>query len=134
MKAKVPYVEVPTKRGVRLAGRSRMNFPSLVRHGLSAISVHGDVVGVRMLVVTCLLMILAFVSIVVVLGIKLTTDLAIPGWASYLSMLLFVVLMQALMLSLFFSVLILNARNATSFLPQRDYRYFIMRVRRVYPY
>jgi polyisoprenyl-phosphate glycosyltransferase len=133
LKAKVPYVEVPAKRGVRLAGRSRMNFPTLVTHGLSAVSVHGDVVGVRMLVVTCLLMIFAVFGIAVIVVIKITTELAIPGWTSYLSALLFVILMQAVMLSLFFSVLVLNTRNSSSFLPQRDYKHFIMNVRRVYP-
>ena len=50
MKARIPYVEVPTKRGMRLSGHSRMNFVSLVIHGLGAVSVHSDVIGVRALV------------------------------------------------------------------------------------
>lgn len=133
LKAKVPYVEVPCKRGVRLFGRSRMNFHSLVTHGLSAVSVHGETVGVRMLAMTCLLMLFAVLGIAAVLVIKLTTDLAIPGWASYLGALLFVILMQTVTLSLFFSFLILSGRNASSFLPQRDYAHFILGVRRIYP-
>ena len=43
----------PTVRG-RLSGRSTMNFVSLVTHGLSAISVYSDVVGVRLLVLSVL--------------------------------------------------------------------------------
>lgn len=39
MKARIPYVEIPTKRGRRLSGRSKMNFVSLVIHGLGAVSV-----------------------------------------------------------------------------------------------
>src|SRR5262249_26134590 len=49
MKARIPYVEIPTKRGKRLSGRSKMNFVSLVIHGLGAVSVHSDVIGVRAL-------------------------------------------------------------------------------------
>jgi hypothetical protein len=51
-KARVPFEEIDTVRGKRLDGRSKMNFTSLVIHGLSAISVHSEVVGVRMLAAT----------------------------------------------------------------------------------
>jgi glycosyltransferase involved in cell wall biosynthesis len=40
--AKFPTLLVPTVRGTRLAGRSTMNFVSLVGHGLSAMSVFSD--------------------------------------------------------------------------------------------
>ncbi len=48
--ASIPYKQIPTQRGARLAGRSRMHFVSLVLHGLSAISVFSPLVGVRLLV------------------------------------------------------------------------------------
>ena len=55
---------IPTRRSPRLCGRSTMNFVSLVTHGLSAISVHSDVVGVRLLVVSVLLALLTVGGIV----------------------------------------------------------------------
>lgn len=128
LKAKIPYTEVPCKRSTRLHGKSKMNFVLLVNHGLSAISVYGDIVGIRLLVSSCLLILLALISIIAVLAIKLTTSLAIPGWTSYVVTLFFIVLMQAFMLSLAFIFIVLTARNNTNFIPQRDYHYFILKV------
>lgn len=133
MKARVPYTEISSRRSTRLAGHSQMNFTSLVTHGMSAISVYGDVVGVRLFIATCLLIFLAVISIVVAVTVKFTTTLAIPGWTSYIVTLLFIVLMQAVMLSLFFIFIILNGRNNFGFLPQRDYRYFILGIQKVFP-
>lgn len=133
LKARVSYAEVPIKRGTRLAGKSKMNFPSLVTHGLSAISVHGDIVGVRLLVTTFFLMLLFGAGLISVVIVKFTTTLAIPGWTSYIGALLLVILMQTVMLSLFFSFLVLSGRNASNFLPQRDYQHFVLDIHRIYP-
>jgi glycosyltransferase involved in cell wall biosynthesis len=128
MKARVPYVEIDTTRGKRLHGSPKMNFISLVTHGLSAISVNGDVAGVRLLIGTCVLIFLAFAGILAVVIIRLVTDLAIPGWATYVVALLLIILIQAVTLSLFFIFLVLNNRNNASFMPERDYAHFISRV------
>ena len=47
-----PYATIPTRRATRLDGRSKMNFVNLVIHGLSAISVYSDAIGVRLLIAT----------------------------------------------------------------------------------
>lgn len=132
LKAKVPYTEIPSIRSTRLAGKSQMNFVSLVTHGLSAISVYGDIAGVRLFVATCLLILLTIISIIVVIVIKFTTDLAIPGWTSYIIALFSIILMQAVMMSLFFIFVVLSGRNNSSFLPQRDYHYFILCLKEVF--
>jgi len=133
LKAKVPYIEISSRRGNRLAGKPKMNFVSLIIHGLSAISVYGDIVGVRLLVATVTLIFLSLMAIFLAIAIRFATNLAIPGWTTYVVILLFIVLMQAVMLSLFFSFIILNGRDNLSFLPKRDYHYFILEVQRVYP-
>lgn len=133
LKAKVPYTEVSTRRGTRLYGQPKMNFVSLVTHGLSAISVQADIVGVRLLVASCLLIFFTIISIIVVISIKFTTDLAIPGWTSYTVALLFIITMQALMLSISLIFVVLVGRNNTSFLPQRDYHYFILGLQEIFP-
>lgn len=133
LKAKVPCAEIFSKRATRLAGKPKMNFVSLVTHGLSAISVYGDVVGVRLLVATVSVIAFAIIAIAVAVVIRFTTNLAIPGWTSYVVILFSIFLMQAVMLSLFFSFLVLNGRNTSSFLPKRDYHYFVMGVRQIFP-
>ncbi|HEY9852987.1 MAG TPA: glycosyltransferase [Leptolyngbyaceae cyanobacterium] len=133
LKAKVPYAEIYSKRGNRLAGKPKMNFVSLITHGLSAISVYGDVVGVRLLIASIWLILFTLIAIVAAIIVKLFSNLAIPGWTSYIVILFFIILMQSVMLSLFFSFLILSGRNNSSFLPKRDYHYFILGIRQVFP-
>lgn len=132
-KSRQPLDAIPTKRARRLVGESKMNFVGLVIHGLSAISVHSEVVGVRLLVTTFLLILLAVAGLCSVVGVRLLTDLAIPGWATYSAGILVVVLLQAVMFSLAFSFLILGARQGSTFLPLRDYSYFVGAVHAIHP-
>lgn len=124
-KARIPYTEIDTARGVRLDGTSKMNFVSLVIHGLSAISVYGEIIGIRLLLSTVCLTVVSVVLIAIVTAVRLLTSLAIPGWATYVTSLLVVILLQFITLSLFFSFLVLTGRNSAIFFPQQDYRNFI---------
>ncbi|MEQ9000838.1 MAG: glycosyltransferase [Coleofasciculus sp. B1-GNL1-01] len=126
LKAKVPCTDIYSQRGKRLSGKSQMNFVQLVIHGLSAISVYADIVGIRLLFISCLLIVMSLIFILVVVGIKLLTELAIPGWTSYIVALLFIVFMQGFMLSMIFVFVVLTGRNNLGCIPKRDYRYFVL--------
>ena len=52
-RARLPLTLVATRRGSRLHGQPRMNTVGLVVHGLSSLAVFADVVGTRLLFVTC---------------------------------------------------------------------------------
>jgi hypothetical protein len=132
-KARILFDVVPTQRGRRLAGRSQMNFVSLVIHGLSAISVFGDIAGIRMLIVTGLLILLAIAGLTAVVILRLATNAAIPGWATYTTGLLAMILLQAVIMSLFLVFIILGTRQSSAFLPVRDYHYYYKDIRRIYP-
>ena len=134
MKARLPYIEIPTKRGKRLSGHSKMNFVSLVIHGLGAVSVHSDVIGVRALVAMLSLILVSLAGILVVVILRLFTDLAIPGWASFVTLSFFVLLMQAVMMSLLFVLIILSNRSNVVFIPGRDYEHFVLSIKWVYSY
>src|SRR4051812_10319765 len=127
-----PYCTVPTRRAKRLAGRSSMNFVSLVAHGLSAISVYREVIGVRLLVLAIFLGLMSVAGLSVTVFLRLATSLAIPGWATSTAGLLLIVLMQAMMLAFVFCFVILGDRNGTTFLPIRDYHYFVGGTRTLY--
>ena len=132
-KAKLPRTLVPTTRGRRLTGRSRMNFVSLVGHGLSGLSVHAELIGVRMLVLTFLLTLGVCGLLATVIGLRMWTSLAIPGWATGAAGLLVVVLFQMLAFAVVFIFLVLHARSHPTFLPVRDYRYFVSGTVTVFP-
>lgn len=132
VKAKIPYAEIPTKRSSRLAGRPRMSFVPLVIHGLGAISVNADVIGVRALVTALLLILISIIGILIVVAIRTFTSLAIPGWASFVTLSFLILLTQAVMMAMLFIFIILNNRSGLTFIPRRDYRHFLLSVRRLY--
>jgi polyisoprenyl-phosphate glycosyltransferase len=124
-RSRQPYCMIPTYRSRRLCGSSSMNFVSLVTHGLSAISVYSDVVGVRLLVMSILLALLTLGGITIAVIVRVATNLAIPGWASYTVGILLILFVQAIMAAFVFSFAILGSRHGTTFLPRRDYSFFI---------
>jgi polyisoprenyl-phosphate glycosyltransferase len=130
--ARVPRTLVPTVRGKRLAGQARMNFVSLVAHGLSAMSVFADRIGVRLLAMTGILVSLLFIALVITVSIRFLTDIVIPGWTTLGLGFLAVLLVQTAILSMVFMFMIQMGRAGSSFIPARDYAMFVDSVRRVW--
>lgn len=127
IKSRIPYEAVPTERGKRLAGESKMNFVSLVLHGLSTISVLIDVTAVRILIFSIGMSVAALFVIVVVLFLKWINN-ASPGWASTLSSALLIVVLQSFLISLFLVFMVLQYRTQQQFIPVLQYRDFIEKV------
>ena len=124
-RSRLPFRMVPIARGYRIAGVSRMNFEGLVLHGLSAISVFGDLVGVRLLIGTLLGVTLATLGIGAVGGVRLFTDVEIPGWALYVTATLIVVAIQLITIATSFTMFVLSNRTNVGFVPLRDYQFFV---------
>ena len=108
---------VPTRRGTRYAGQSRMNFIGLVTHGLGAISVHSEAVFVRILFASLALLLVSGGLGTVALYMKLFTGLAIPNWATTVLGFALVISIQALMMPILMAFLLLNNRSAIQPLP-----------------
>lgn len=124
-RSRQPYATIPTARAHRLRGRSKMNFTNLVVHGLSAISVYGDIVGVRLLMAVAILGGFAGFGLVASVAVRLATDWAIPGWATSAAGLSLMLLIQALMLAFALCAVILGARRGTTFIPRKDYSVYV---------
>lgn len=124
-RSRLPIAMVPIPRGRRIAGKSKMNFVALVMHGLSAVSVFGDTVGVRLLIGSLAGSLLAGLGIVAVLSIRFFTDLAIPGWATYAIGTLAVIMLQMLTIAASFTFFTLSSRASPGFLPLRDCLIFV---------
>jgi hypothetical protein len=132
VKTKLPYAIVPIDRSRRFVGESKMGFVGLVIHGLSAMSVFGDTVGVRLLILCGLSGVLAVALIIAALLVKLATNLGIPGWATYATGLLLLLLSQLVVLSMVFIFVALASRGQSNFVPIRDCPIYIGRVRTVF--
>lgn len=131
-KAKLPITLVPTVRVERLDGTPSMDLVSLVVHGLSAMAVFGDRIGVRLLIVVSLGMLFAVAALITVVIIRFITDLAIPGWATYVTGFLLLMLMQMLLVVLVFVFVILAGRNAVNVIPTRDYLHIMGGIHRIH--
>jgi hypothetical protein len=126
-KSKLPFDQVPANRGRRYHGGSHMNVTSLVSHGLAGIATFQDVAATRMLIVSILGIVLASIGLAAVVGVRLFTRAAIPGWATLTAGLLVVLLLQfaGTAFSLVFTMI--ANRTSRAFIPARDCSDFIDR-------
>ncbi len=127
IKSRLPYQSVPIERAKRLAGQSKMNFVSLVLHGLSTISVLIDVAAVRILILSIGMSVAALLVIFLVLFLKWINN-ASPGWASTLSSALLIVVLQSFLISLFLVFMVLQYRTQQQFIPMLQYKDFVEKV------
>jgi hypothetical protein len=81
VKAKLRRANVPTDRGTRYAGHSKMNFPSLVLHGMRAVMVFSDLVLTRM-ALALVAMAAAVITVVVGALVVKLLGYATPGWVT----------------------------------------------------
>jgi glycosyltransferase involved in cell wall biosynthesis len=131
-RSKLPFTMIPIPRGTRIAGSSRMNFVALVSHGLSAISVFGDIVGVRLLIGSLAGSLLAGIGIVIVVVMRLFTNHAIPGWATSATGILAIIAIQLISIATSFTFFVLSNRANVGFLPLRDCSLFVDEVVDIY--
>jgi polyisoprenyl-phosphate glycosyltransferase len=120
MRSRVPYLTVPTNRGHRYAGRSTMGLVGLVVHGLSAMAVYTDKIFVRILIVTSAVAFASLLGIVGVVAIRLTTKLAVPGWATTAAGDLLILLMQTVVILVATTLVMLAGRSNRPILPMVD--------------
>jgi glycosyltransferase involved in cell wall biosynthesis len=120
----IPYSSVPTKRGKRYHGESKMNFLHLVLHGLSSVSVYADIMALRLMMLSGVLASLSMVGVFSVIVIKYFTNYAIPGWATYSLLALLVVLLLSLFFcfTLLFNLLAIKSqRSIIPVIDSKDY-------------
>lgn len=122
LKSGFEFVPVNTNRGKRYAGKSKMNFTSLLLHGLGAISVFLERVATRLLLFSAALIFVSFIAIIIIVYIRTFTNLAIPGWASTTLSAMIIVLLQGFLLSLFTIFLFLSSQSQKKFIPAHHYR------------
>jgi hypothetical protein len=92
---------------------------------MSAISVYGDRVFVRLIVFASALAAAAVAGLSTVVAVRLLTNLAIPGWATMVAGFLALILVQALMFMASLTFLGLSSRQQAPFVPARDYGLYV---------
>jgi glycosyltransferase involved in cell wall biosynthesis len=132
VRSRLPLLKIDTMRGKRYAGQSKMNFVSLVLHGLSAVAVFADVALVRIALLAMLLAGFAFAGILATTAVRVFTPWAIPGWASGVAGTLAILLFQAVLTPGIGLFVVLSQRTARTVVPLKDAPNFVESVRVVY--
>lgn len=131
IKSDLPLTVVPIERNHRFSGHTKMNFHKLLLHGLGAIVVFIERVSTRLLIFSLLLLALTSLAIISIFSIKLFTDWAIPGWASTLTGVILILLLQSFLLTLFTLFLYLTSQSQRQSIPGIHYKAFISNSRKV---
>ncbi len=119
-------------RAQRYHGKSKMNFVALIIHGISAISVYTDILSVRMMLLTLMIMLATVISAAFLIYIRYFTELAIPGWATTVGFGLLMILSQSFLLLLSITFNVLNARSTQPYIPIKHFEDFLLKVGIVY--
>jgi glycosyltransferase involved in cell wall biosynthesis len=125
LKTRLPYTSIPTMRAERVEGETKMNFVSLVVHGLSALSVFSETLGVRLLVASA-----------VGFGVLTVVGAFLIAWQhfGYISFgpiatisgaLVLIVALQITSTGAMLALVVLGRRSGTDFVPARDYKLFV---------
>lgn len=125
IKSKIPYTSVETHRSKRYIGHSKMNFTSLLLHGLGAIGVFIEIIASRLLIFSFFMISISVVAIIVIFCVKLFTEKAIPGWATTTLSSMLIVLLQSFLLSLFTIFLYLSFQGQRKFVPSDHYMDYV---------
>ena len=126
LRSRIPFEKLPIDRGDRYAGKSKMNYVSLVVHGLSGISVYAETIFVRLLMFTAFLVTMSACLIAFVLFLRIFYPAhATPGWATTVTFGMVIILMQVFFVTLSSLLVLLNSRVQRLVLPLIDYKPYV---------
>lgn len=131
MRSRLPYLSLPTERGYRYSGKSKMNLTSLITHGFGSISVYSDIVSTRLVMLSAFIAAITCISIILVGVIRFFTDFAVPGWATYSILAMTIILFQALFMGIFALFIFLSSRSNKSIIPVKEFEIFVSSIDKI---
>lgn len=125
LKSNLPLRRVPLPRGKRLIGKSKMNLIKFIHHGIGAISVFSENVFIRILLTVTFIIVTFTLIIMILLGIRLFTDAALPGWTSILILFVLTFMIQIALLTILSLIAFVNRRSENIDGPLKYYKIHI---------
>ena len=126
--ARIPFEQIPTRRGTRYFGSSKMKLSSLVNHGLSALAVHSDIVFSRVILLSIYLCVLTVLGMIAAFFVRFFTDFFPTGSATLIMLSLGLALLLGLFGAVSASLFAISFKRSYSFTPLRVYKDLIERV------
>ena len=133
MRARLLFDSIPSARGKRSIGKSKMSLVPLLLHALSGFTVHAEIVGVRVLVMAVVLGLAVLGLLAVAIGLKVFSDIPILGWTSQIVGLLAVLLFQLVVTMVIMVFMVISVRMQVPMIPILEYMKFITQVADLYP-
>jgi len=130
--SRLPFKTIPTARAARLDGRSKMNFQDLVVHGLRALSVFGETITVRLLILAALVFGVLGVSAIVVVARGCCAEASVPGGTLAMAGAFILALLHGFVITALIAFVMIGRRSYSHFLPCRDYGHFVDSCRRLF--
>jgi hypothetical protein len=122
LRSRLPIEAVTIDRGRRYAGKSKMNFISLVAHGFSGISVYADTIFVRLLILSAALVVAGVLCFIALLFLRIFYPAhATPGWATTIIFGLAIIILQLVVTALSSLLMLLNSRVQRLVIPKLDH-------------
>jgi glycosyltransferase involved in cell wall biosynthesis len=133
LRSRLPTTSVSIDRCSRYAGTSKMNFTSLIVHGLSSLSVYADTIFVRLLVLSVGIFLFSLLAVPVLLIMRLIFPAhATPGWATTITFCLAIIILQVFLTALSSILMLLHNRVQRLVVPKLDYRPYISSRQRLF--
>jgi len=127
IKSKLPVEFVICDRAKRYDGVSKMNFMSLILHGLKSVSVFSEIMCVRLTVFSIFMLLFSvFVSIVVLFS-KFGLGTATPGWSTTVMGVALIISLQFLLTAVILTFTSISKTQYTS-VNKDDYKTLIMSI------
>ncbi len=114
LNSRLRVARVRIARGKRIYGESKMNYSSLILHGVKSLIVLSDTVIVRLIIACSVVILLIILGFFLVLILKLA-GYTITGWASTVLISLFLILLQVGMFSLLSLLIVVPVKFLVSY-------------------
>lgn len=124
--SRTPRRFIPTDRAKRLAGQSKMNFYSLVEHGLGALSIHAPKIAVRGLLATAALALLAAIVSIAASAASILSASRVAGWMAAGAVVATMIAIACGAGCLAWALTSISLRQTMAFIPLRDYKWFVL--------
>jgi len=123
IKSKFPIVRLPLSKGKRLAGKSKMNFTSLISLGLDAISIYSKEAIIRVIIFTTISSFILFLIAIFILYLRLFSNFLPIGQAT--SILFFLMIISFVFASICILLSILNTSKLIKNVEISNYKDFV---------
>ncbi len=134
MRSGIPFESIPSARGKRLFGSGKMNTLKLIIHAFSGFSVYTDYVVARLIILVGFFAVGFIFLFSIFLFVKIFTGhtILIPGWASVMITLVFLIFTIFLGSALTILMLTLSLKSRPALIPLLDYPRYVDKITILY--